>query len=682
MRRITFRASFLLAVAVASPLAAQRAIPGLDAKGMDTTARPGDDFYRYANGTWDRLTKIPPALGSFGGFNIAAEKADANVMEIVHRAASAKAAPGSEQRKVADFYHAFADTAAIAARGVAPIKPLLDSIRAIASKTELARFLGAHLRADVDPINNGVLHTDNPFGLWVAQDFNHPGHNVASLLQGGLELPDRSYYLDSSSRMATVRAQYRTHVTRMLTLAGVASPQAIADSTIALETKIARVHWKVEDSEDPAKGNNHWARAEFARKAPGLDWMVFFAASRLSNEDSLVAWQPSAITGIAALVGSQSLDSWKGLAAYHAIEDHAAVLPPAVDREAFDFFGKTIGGAEAQDTRDKRAVAVTSDALGFIVGKEYAERYFPPAAKANAQKMVAGLIAAFKQRIDALSWMAPSTKAEAKAKLTTLRVSIGYPDKWPSYAALAVNPDDAYGNADHVTGFNYEKSIADLKKPVDHDMWVMTPQTVNAVNLPAMNALNFPAAVLQPPFFDATRADAMNYGAIGAIIGHEISHSFDNLGAAFDSRGLMRNWWTASDFAHFTASTKALARQYDTYHPLPDASINGQQTLSENIADLAGLTAAYDALHASLNGKPAPVVGGLTGDQQLFLSFAQMWRTKFREAALRRSLLTNAHSPGPWRALTVRNLDPWYAAFAVKRGEKLYLAPGERVRIW
>jgi predicted metalloendopeptidase len=690
MHCFALRSPLALAVATAaaaavtpvSPLAAQRAIPGLDASAMDTTVRPGDDFYKYADGSWDRRTKIPPELGSYGAFNIANEKAEANVIEIVHRAAAANAAAGSDQRKVADFYRAFLDTAAIAARGTAPLRPLLDSIDALANKTALARFLGAHLRADVDPINNAILHTDNPFGLWVAQDFNHPGHNAAFLLQGGIEMPDRSYYLDSSSRMANVRAQYRAHVTRMLTLAGVPGAQAKADALIALETRIAQTHWKVEDSEDPAKGNNHWARADFPRKAPGLDWGVFFAAAQLAHEDSLVAWQPSAISGIAALIASQPLDSWKALLAYHAIEDHAAVLPPAFDRESFDFFGKTIGGAEAQESRDRRAVTAASDALGFIVGREYVARYFPPAAKANAQKMVAGLITAFQHRIDALSWMAPSTKAEAKAKLATLRVSIGYPDKWPSYAALAVAAGDAYGNADRVTRFDYDKSIADLRKPVDHDMWVMTPQTVNAVNMPAMNALNFPAAILQPPFFDANRADAMNYGGIGAVIGHEISHSFDNLGAAFDSRGLMRNWWTASDFAHFKASTQALARQYDAYHPLPDLSINGQQTLSENIADLAGLTAAYDALHASLGGKPAPVVGGLTGDQQLFLSWAQIWRTKFREAALRRQLLTNGHSPGPWRALTVRNLDPWYAAFRVTTGEKLYLTPNARVRIW
>src|SRR5579884_889314 len=369
MHRFVRGSSLLLliagAISPASRLAAQRAVPGLDGSAMDTTVRPGDDFYRYANGNWDRRTKIPPELGSFGAFNIAAEKADANVMEIVHRAAAANAAAGSDQRKVADFYHAFLDTAAIAAQHAAPIRPLLDSIARIATKSELARFIGAHLRADVDPINNGVVHTDNLFGLWVAQDFNHPGHNVASLLQGGLEMPDRSYYLDSSANMAHIRSEYRTHIVRMLMLSPApADAQAKADSIVALETRIAAAHWKIEDSYDPAKGNNHWARTDFPRKAPGLDWPAFFEASQLSHEDSLVAWQPSAITGLAALVGGQSLESWKALLAYHAIEDHAAVLPAPLDRQSFDFFGKIIGGAEAQDSRDKRAVLATSDALG------------------------------------------------------------------------------------------------------------------------------------------------------------------------------------------------------------------------------------------------------------------------------------------------------------------------------
>jgi putative endopeptidase len=689
IRRIahfTVTAAVTLAIAAelvpTASLVAQRVIRGLDASGMDTTVLPGNNFYEYANGNWERRTQIPPDKSSYGSFNIAADRAQQQLITVVHGAASTRAPAGSDARKIGDYYTAFVDTVAIAARGTAPIRPVLDSIAAIKNRVELARFFGAHLRADVDPINLGTLHTDNLFGLWIAQDFNHPARNVAALLQGGIELPDRSYYVDQSSSMVALRTEYRTHVARMFTLAGVTGAEAKADSVVALETRIARTHWKVEDSEDPARGNNHWARVDFTRNAPGLDWNAFFTAAQLAGEDSLVAWQPSAIAGISALVASAPLESWKALLAYHTIEDHAAVLPPPVDREAFAMFGKALTGTPVQATRDHRAVDATSDALGFAVGRIYVQKYFPASAKVRAQTMVAGLIRAFQHRIDALSWMAPSTKAEAKAKLGTLRVSVGYPDKWPSYAALRVSPTDAYGNEDRVVRFTYDRSIAKLRKPVDRDEWVMTPQLVNAVNLPAMNALNFPAAILQPPFFDATRADAMNYGGIGAVIGHEISHSFDNNGANFDAHGRLRNWWTPADLAHFQASTHALALQYDAYHPLPDLAINGQQTLSENIADLAGVTAAYDAFHASLGGKPAAMVGGLTGDQQFFLSFGQIWRTKFREPALRRQLLTNGHSPGPYRALTVRNLDAWYGPFDVKANEKLYLTPANRVRIW
>jgi putative endopeptidase len=664
-----------------APLAAQRVIPGLDAAGMDTTVRPGNDFYAYANGNWDRHTQIPPDKSSYGGFNIAADRAEKQLIAVVRGAASSHAPAGSDMRKIGDYYAAFLDTAALAARGTVPVQPVLDTIAAIKDRVALARFLGAHLSADVDPINLGTVHTDNPFGLWVAQDFNHPTRNVAALLQGGVELPDRSYYLDESPTMVALRTAYKAHVARMLTLANFPDAAA-ADSIVALETRIAESHWKVEDSQDPAKGNNHWARADFPRKAPGLDWNAFFAAARLAGEDSLIAWQPSAITGISSLIATAPLASWKTLLAYHVIEDHAAVLSPTVDREAFGFFGKTLTGTPVQATRERRAVNATSDALGFAVGHQYVRKYFPASAKARAQTMVAGIIRAFQHRIDALTWMAPSTKAEAKAKLRTLRVSVGYPDKWPSYAALRVSPTDAFGNADRVERFTYDRAIAKLRKPVDRSEWVMTPQLVNAVNLPSMNALNFPAAILQPPFFDARRADAMNYGGIGAVIGHEISHSFDNNGANFDSQGRMRNWWTPADLAHFQASTHALALQYDAYHPLPDLAINGQLTLSENIADLAGVTASLDAFHASLGGKPAAMVGGLTGDQQFFLSFGQIWRTKFREPALRRQLLTNGHSPGPFRALTVRNLDAWYAPFGVKASEALYLAPADRVRIW
>ncbi len=675
-----------LALSSAAPLAAQhRPIPGLDAAGMDTTVRPGDDFYRYANGRWQENTAIPADRSSFGSFSIAAQRADSQVTAIVRAAAAASAAQapaGSELRKIGDYYTAFLDTAAIKARGLQPIRPLLARIAAIHDRTALARFIGSTLRADVDVINDGRLHTDDLFGLWVDQDFDQPAKNSAALLQGGIEMPDRGYYLDPSPKMAAIREAYRAHVARMLGLAGIVGTAAKADSIVALETAIAKTHWKAEDSWDVVKGNNHWARTEFAVKAPGFDWAAFFAAARLADLDSLVAWQPSAVTGIAALVASQPLGSWKDLLTYHALEHHATVLPPAFDREHFAFFGRTLSGAPEQASRAERAVQATSAALGFAVGKRYVARYFPASAKANAERMVAGLIRAYNARIDALTWMAPSTRAEAKAKLRTIRAAVGYPDVWPGYTPLVVKPRDAYGNAERLERFTYDNNIRKLHRPTDRAEWSMTPQTVNAVNMPAMNALNFPAAILQPPFFDPARTDAMNYAAIGAVIGHEISHSFDNLGANFDAHGRLRNWWTKADKAHFDSATRALVRQYDAYRPLPDVAINGKLTLTENIADLAGLTAAYDAWKASLGGRPAPVVGGLAPDQQFFLSFAQVWRTKFREPALRQSLLTNGHSPGPYRARTVRNLDAWYRAFDVQPGEKLYLAPGSRVRIW
>jgi putative endopeptidase len=456
----------------------------------------------------------------------------------------------------------------------------------------------------------------------------------------------------------------------------------MADAILALETRIAGTHTSREDTWDVVKGNNHWRREDFPVRAPGLDWETFFPAAGLGDVTTFVAWQPGAITGLSALVASEPLESWKALLAYHAIEHRAAVLPAAFDREAFAFFGQTLSGSPEQATRQKRAVEAASRALGFAVGREYVERYFPASAKQRAEAMVAGIIAAFDRRIDGLAWMAPTTKAEAKAKLRTIRVSVGYPDRWPAYAGLEVVAGDAYGNAERVERFEYRQNLAKLHGPVDRDEWSMTPQMVNAVNMPAMNAMNFPAAILQPPFFDPDRPEVMNYAAIGAVIGHEISHSFDNLGANFDAHGRLRNWWTPEDLAHFNASGQRLVEQYDSYRPFPDLAVNGRLTLPENIADLAGLTAAYDAYRSSLGGKEAPPTAGLTGDQQFFLSFAQAWRSKYREPTYRRRLLTDGHAPGPYRALTVRNLDAWYAAFQVRPGQTLYLDPDQRVRIW
>jgi predicted metalloendopeptidase len=680
--------SLLLALALSAATAPassagaqQRNIPGLDAAGMDTTVRPGNDFYRFANGEWDRTTTIPADRSSVTSFAITDRRARTQLTSVIERDAAAGRVGGDRQR-IGDFYTAYRDTLALARRGMSPIRPLLDSIARIDDRAALARWFGAHLRADVDVLNLGALHTENLFGLWVDADFNRPTRTAAILLQGGAAMPDRSYYLDTTASMRAIRDAYRAHVVRMLSLAGVPEAPVRADSVIALETRIARVHWSQEDSWEPTKGNNHWARADFATKAPGLDWNEFFRAARLADTDTIVAWQASAITGLSALVASTPLPTWRALLTYHALMHRAAELSPEADREAFGFYGKTLTGAPEQSPRAVRAVEATSAALGFAVGREYAARYFPASAKARAQSMVRDIIAAFDRRIDALSWMSPATKTEAKAKLRSLRVSIGYPDRWPSYEGLRVARDDAYGNAERAERFKYARALEALHAPLDRAGWAMTPQMVNAVNLPQRNALNFPAAILQPPFFDPARTDAMNYGAIGAVIGHEVSHSFDNLGAGFDAQARLRNWWTPADSAHFAEATSRLVRQYEAYKPFPDLGVNGRLTLAENIADLAGVTAAFDAWRASLHGKPAPVVGGLTGEEQFFLAFAQLYRSKWREPALRRTLLTNGHSPGMYRALTVRNLDPWYDAFGVKPGDAQYLAPAERVRIW
>ncbi|HTS88945.1 MAG TPA: M13 family metallopeptidase [Gemmatimonadales bacterium] len=667
-----------------APLDAQESPPplGLDSAGMDRSVRPGDDFFRYANGTWARETEIPADRSSYGAFYVADQRAGARLAELVQGAAAANGLAGSDLRKIGDYYTAYVDTAAIERAGLEPIRPVLAAIAAIDDRTALARYLGATLRADVDVINNGALHTDNLFGLWVGRDFDTPSRYSAILLQGGPEMPDRRYYLDTSATMVAIRGQYRAHISWMLALAGFADTAARADAVLDLETRIAEAHWNREDTWDVLKGDNHWARADFDAKAPGLDWEAFFRAAQLDDQHSFVAWQPSAITGLSALVASQPLESWKTLLAYHALEHHAAVLPAAFDREAFAFFGKTLSGVPEQAPRTRRAVDATSRALGFAVGRMYVDRYFPASAKKRAEAMVAEIIKAFERRIDRLVWMAPATKVAAKAKLKTLRVSVGYPDQWPDYARLEVAPGDAFGNLERLERFEYGERVARLGLPVDRSEWVMTPQLVNAVNMPAMNAMNFPAGILQPPFFDPDRPDVMNYGAIGAVIGHEISHSFDNLGANFDADGRLRNWWTPEDLAHFTAATALLARQYDQYRPFPDLAVNGKLTLSENIADLAGLTAAYDAYRASLGGKEAPPVAGWSGDQQFFLSFEQVWRVKYRDPALRQLVLTNGHAPGQYRALTVRNIDAWYQAFEVTPDETEYLGPNDRVRIW
>jgi putative endopeptidase len=677
---VRLRPLLLAAAALAVSLAPATLVA--QAAGMDRSVKPGDDFFVYANGTWLKQTEIPADRSSYGAGAILTELTDRRVADLIQATAKAGAPAGSEARKIGDYYASFMDSTAIDAAGLEPLRATLDSIAAIRDRTDLARFLGTTLRADVDPLNNTNFYTENLLGLWVAQDLDDPTHYSPFLLQGGLGMPDRSYYADSSPAMASIREKYQEHVAAMLGLARIPDSAGKAAAIVRLETRIANAHWTREASGDVSKGNNHWTRAEFGSRAPGLDWKTYFAAAGLDTPARFVVWQPGAVTGISALTASEPLDTWKDYLTFHAIQSRAAVLPGAFGRESFAFFGPVLSGAKQQRDRWKRGVAATNEALGFAIGRLYVRRWFPPAEKARAQAMVANLIAAFRDRIEQLDWMAPATKREAKAKLAVLKVGVGYPDQWPGYAGLEVAAGDAYGNLERARLFRYRRSLERLTRPVDRAEWVMTPQTVNAVNLPAMNAMNFPAAILQPPYFDPKRPLAMDYGAMGAIIGHEVSHSFDNQGALFDSRGRLHNWWTPGDFKHFEASSAQLVAQYDAYKPFPDLAVKGKQTLGENIADLAGLTAAYDAYHRSLGGKPAPAVEGFTGDQQFFLSFAQSWRGKTRDPALRNRILTDGHAPAEYRAATVRNIDAWYRAFGVKPGEGLYLAPADRVRVW
>ena len=655
---------------------------GVVRENMDPAVKPGDDFFRYCNGGWIARTEIPADRASVGAFLLLRDKSDQRVKGLIEETVKENAAAGTDARKIADLYRSYMDEAGIESKGTTPLKPHLDEIAAIKDKKALAFALGKTLRADVDALNNTNFHTPNLFGIWVAPDFNDSDRYTAYLMQGGVQLPDREYYLGQSERMKNLRGEYQKHVAAMLKLAGVSEPEARAAKIVELEHAIAEKHLSLADNEDIHKANNPWKRGQFPAKAPGLDWEEYFRGAGLEKREEFIVWQPTAIAGESALVASEPLDVWKDWLTYHLIEAYAGVLPKAFADERFAFFGKAMTGASEQRPRWQRAMALENFELGDAIGQMYAKQYFPPEAKARVEKMVANIVAAFRQRIEALTWMDPATKAEAQAKLTTLYVGIGYTDHWKSYARYEVKADDVFGNVWRGGTFLYRENVEMLGKPVNRKEWSMTPQTVNAVNLPLQNAMNFPAAILEPPFFDPQAPDAFNYGGIGSVIGHEVSHTFDTEGAAFDSKGKVRNWWTPADLAHFEASTQKLAEQYDAYRPFPDLAINGKQTLAENIADVAGLAASFDGYRAALAGKTPPEQAGFTGDQQFFLAYGQARAGKAREGALRQQVLTDEHSPSEYRADAVRNIDAWYPAFQVQAGEKLYLTPDERVRIW
>ena len=680
--------SLVLALLLASAACTQTAstpaagtLVGVNQTYIDKGVQPGDDFNAYANGAWAKTAVIPDDRSSTGVSLDVFKVAEQRNRDLIEGMAKANPAAGTDDRRIADYYAAFVDTASIDKRGMAPLKSQLDAIAALKDKGALSAALGASMRADTDPLNASNFHTENLFGLFVTQDLNRPDVTIPYLMQGGLGLPDRDYYVSAKPEMAELRTAYRAYVEKLLTLSGVSDAAARADRIVALENKIASAHFDIVASQDAHKAQS-WKKADFATKAPGIDWAAYWNAAGLPNQQDFSVWQPEAITRLSALVASEPIQAWQDWMTFHTINQVTSVLPQAIRDASFDFYGKTLNGTPAQQARDKAGIAAVNGALGDAVGKIYADKYFPASSKTEIQGMVKNIVAAFDNRLKALPWLAPATKEEARKKLAVLIVGVGYPETWRDYGSLEIKADDPVGNLQRARLYEYRHQIGKIGKPVDRHEWWMTPQTVNAVNLPVQNALNFPAAILETPYFDAKFDAAANYGAIGSVIGHEISHSFDNLGADFDSTGKLHNWWTAADLKHFEDSGKALATQYDGYEAFPGLHLNGTQELGENIADVAGLTAAYEAYHASLGGKPAPVIDGLTGDQRFFLAFAQGWRTKMRDKALRGRIATDVHAPAMWRVQTVRNLDAWYPAFSVKPGQKLYLAPEQRVHVW
>ncbi len=680
--RLHVCAALLSAVCLTASFAQTPADHGIALSDIDTSVKPGDNFYLYANGAWISRTTIPSDRVAVGTFSVLTDRADKQVAAIIAKAASSDPAANTDLRRIADLYHSYMDESTIEQRGLEAIQPELARIATIKTQRDLAHALGLTLRADVDALNMTNYHTPNLFGLWVAPGFNDPDHYAPYLMQGGLVLPSRDYYLDSGAHMQEVRTKYGAHVAAMFKLAGFSDPEARAARVLSLEHDLAAQHISLADNENIKRANNLWLASDFSSKAPGLDWPEYFRAAGLSEQRSFYVWQPTAFKGEAALVASTPIDTWKDYLSLHVLEASAAYLPKAFAEERFAFFGTTLSGAPQQRPRDQRAVDLVNQTLGQAVGKLYAQRYFSPAAKAQAEALVANLLAAFHHRLEGITWMAPATKEEAIRKLGTLKVSVGYANTWRTYDGLDIRPNDLAGNLLRARLFEYHYSLHRIGQPTDRSEWVLTPQTVNAVNLPLDNGLNFPAAILQPPFFDPQAPAAANYGAIGSIMGHEISHTFDTEGADFDAQGRVRDWWTPADLAHFNEVTTALAKQFDTYEPLPGLHVNGRQTLGEDIADLGGIAAAYDAFHVSLRGQAAPVVGGFNGDQQFFLAFGQNWKSAIRPDAARQQILTDPHAPAATRAETVRNIDAWYSAFDVKPTDKLYLTPEQRVRIW
>ncbi len=644
---------------------------GVDLAGMDKKVKPGDDFYKFVNGTWEAKTEIPADRSSWGGFAVLRDLSDQRTRAIIEDAAKQNAPAGSVAQKVGDFYASYMNEAAVEARGIDPVKPMLAKIDTIQSRDDLARALGENVK----------LGISSPVEIGVELDLKDNSKYAVYAGQGGLGMPDRDYYLVDNDRFKATRAKYKAYIADTLKLAGFANAEARAEAVYALEEKIAKGHWTQAESRQIDKMYNPATVATLEKDYPGLGWASYLTTTGLSGQPQIILTQPSAIKAAVALTASEPMDVWKDYLRFHTLHEAAPMLSKAFVDLNFGW-AQTLSGTPKLKDRWKRGVDLVNNSMGEAVGEIYVARYFPPEAKAKADELVRNLVKAMDARLANLSWMAPETKVKARAKLAAFRPKIGYPDKWRDYSALSVDRNDLWGNVVRATEFEYQRQIGKLGKPVDRDEWLMTPQTVNAYANPLMNEIVFPAAILQPPFFDPKADDAVNYGGIGAVIGHEISHHFDDQGRKFDMNGNLADWWTPEDVTRFDALAKRVVDQYGSYEPLPGKKVNGELTLGENIADLAGATIAYDAYKMSLNGKKPKKIDGYTADQRFYLGFGQIWRNKYREPILLQQLTTDPHTPGNFRPYVVRNFDVWYQAFNVKPGEKLYLKPEDRAHIW
>ncbi|HNP63153.1 MAG TPA: M13-type metalloendopeptidase [Woeseiaceae bacterium] len=664
---------FLAACGQPAAEAPKARVSGIDVAGMDLSVRPGDDFFAYVNGKWAAETQMPADRSRYGTFDILRDESQEKVKAIVEASASGDFAKGTDEQKVGDLYRSFMDTETRDAKGIAPLMPELERIRGIKDYDDLAVYFA----------ETGKRNLDAPFGMGQVADFKDPKRYMIYVAQSGLGLPDRDYYLKTDEKSAALRDDYVAHIERMYELAGFDGGPQAADTVLALETRLAKENMTKEDARNWSVNYNKITTDALSEVMPNFNWAGYLEEAGLQNVGSVVLFMTDYLKALDKIIVDTDLDTWKTYLTWVALNNSASRLTTALDDQNFNFYSKTLSGAEEQRPMWRRGVNVVNGGLGEVVGKVYVKNHFPPEAKERMLELVGNLISAYEKSIKELDWMSEETKLQALDKLSKFTPKIGYPDEWRDYSALTIEPDDYYGNSERAALAEYQRLLDRQGGPVDRTEWAMTPQTVNAYYMPPLNEIVFPAAILQPPFFNLEADDAVNYGAIGAVIGHEIGHGFDDSGSTFDGDGVMRNWWTDEDRAEFEKRTRKLIEQYNGFQPFDDLSVNGEFTLGENIGDLGGISIGLLAYKMSLNGEEPPVIDGFTGIQRVFLGYAQVWRNIYRDESLRLLIGTDPHAPGMYRANgAVRNVPEFYEAFDIGPEDALYLPPEDRVKIW